>query len=607
MVDPKNMTDRDGNVTPRDPAAGSPPRAATETWRIELDRRNLPLPLLRPVTIGSDARNSLQLSHGSVRPFHARLRRRGIGLELVLQDEAGTLSVNGKPTRGVLLTGGEEVRVGDLVLRVERGEIADAVTAGAAAPLSVDQEFYRAFTRELKRTPWFAISIAVHLLLLLWAQSMLEQKQRDEKRRIMTASVEDGSDAMPLEADEDDTATPPERPIEDDVLPEIEPLDDPENDDLHYLDDEPITSVGIGNLKNLGVGQGATLTGGFGSRGVDLGDAAGPLKQRLQSFRQSGVDVVFLIDTTASMESFLRSAKATIDRIITDLADLVPNARLGVVAYRDEGDQYVTLSTPISTDRYAILNFLETLKAQGGGDVPEGVLDAFEYAFEELRWRDDAQRVILLVADAPPHPEDMSKLRMRLKSAARSSRARTTVSSIFTGRGVVSHARQQEAEKALREIAEAGGGEFAYLENTKQVTSQVVSMTLGSQFRMSAIQLLDQRRASPRHQLVSRRVADRDVDWLLRKLYLLPVEPSVVAGLIEIGSPGVSIRCLDLVRDASHRRGTREAALYVLKRITRFNGSFDFTQSIASQEHELKGLQEALERTYRQTSRSRGD
>ncbi|MFG0316539.1 MAG: VWA domain-containing protein, partial [Planctomycetota bacterium JB042] len=437
------MTDRDESVTRPDPNSGSPaPCVASGCWRIVLDRRTLPLPLLRPVTIGSDARNTLQLTHGSVRPFHAELRRKGVGLQLRLLDETGELSVAGTPTRGTLLTGGEEVRIGDLPIRVEKGEIAAAVAVTAAAPLSLEQEFLRAFTRELKRTPWFAVSVAVHVLLLLWAQSYFEQKKREERNLVVHADVDDISDAMPLVQEESDPDTPPEPPPDVEELPEIEPLDDPEQDDLHYLEDDPITSVGVGNLRNLGIGQGSAFSAGFGGRGVSLSGAEGPLRGRLEKFRESGVDVVFLIDTTASMESFLRAAKATIDRIITDLADLVPNARLGIVAYRDEGDEYVTLATPISTDRYAILNFLESLRCGGGGDVPEGVLDAFEYAFDELRWRRNAHRVVLLVADAPPHAEDMSKLRMRLKSAARSTRTPMTVSSIFTGRGVVSHSRQ---------------------------------------------------------------------------------------------------------------------------------------------------------------------
>ena len=604
LVDPMSMTER--NETRTDIPAGAPSASSSVSWRIVLDQRTLPLPLLRPVTIGSDERNSLALSHGSVRPFHASIRKRGIGLELKLLDDEGELRVNGKRVKGVLLVGGEEIHVGNLALRVEKGEIAPAVTAKVMAPLSVDQEFYVAFTRELKRTPWFAISIAVHLLLLLWAQSMFEQREREHRQALVQASIDDGMDAMPLLEEDEELATPPERPIEDEDLPEIEPLDDPANDDLHYLEDDPINSVGVGDLRKLGIGDGTAIAGGFGSRGVSLSAAEGPLKGQLQSFRQSGVDVVFLIDTTASMESFLRAAKATIDKIITDLADLVPNARLGVVAYRDDGDEYVTMATPISNDRYAILNFLESLRAKGGGDVPEGVLDAFEHAFDELRWRPNAHRVMILVADAPPHPEDMSKLRMRLRSSARSNRISTTVSSIFTGRGVVSHARQAEAEKALREICEAGGGEFAYLENKKQVTEQLVSMTLGTRFRKSAGQLLEQRRASPRHMLVSQRVRGRDLDWLLQKLFIVPVEPSVVSGLVEIGSPGVAIRCLDLVSDNTHRRGTREAALYVLKRITRYDGSLDFSQSLISQEGAMKDLHAALERAYRETGRRRG-
>ena len=59
------------------------------------------------------------------------------------------------------------------------------------------------------------------------------------------------------------------------------------------------------------------------------------------------------------------------------------------------------------------------------------------------------------------------------------------------------------------------------------------------------------------------------------------------------------MRCLDVVSDVRKGRDAREAALYILKKITRYDGDLDLGRSLTQQEEELKALQLALERAYR--------
>ena len=563
-----------------------------------MDQRALPLPILRPIIVGSDPRSGIQLSHGSVRSRHAYLEKQGRGVLIRRLDPEGILKVAGRKVASALLQGGEEVHIGELKLRIERGAIAPAVISSPTTSMSLEQEFYCHFRRELRRVPWVGISIGVHLLLFLWADQILWKEGRRIENNYVLAAVDDQSEAMPAVPSEELLETPPETPEVLDELPEVTLDEVQEPEDLAFLEDLPINSVRLDRLSNLGLGRGEVPVAGFGGRGVTLEGLKGPLKEELKSYRSQGLDLVFLVDTTASMESFLRSAKRTCNRIITDLSALVPNTRMGVVAYRDHGDLYVTKSIPISSDRFAILNFLEGLEARGGGDVPEAILDAVEFALDELPWRQKTHRVLLIIADAPPHPEDMAKLRMRIRSATRSSKSSMVISTIFTGRGQLQPARQAEAEKALREIAAMGGGEFAHLDNSNQVVSQLINMTLGSRFRKVLGDLLKTRSASPRQAMVRRKVEQRDIDWLIRKLHFPPVEPAVVEGLIKIGSPAVAMRCLDLISTGRAGRDVQEAALYVIRRITRYGGSLDLTRALETQPEAWAEIKSALKRAY---------
>ena len=43
------------------------------------------------------------------------------------------------------------------------------------------------------------------------------------------------------------------------------------------------------------------------------------------------------------------------------------------------------------------------MQAQGGGDTPEALNEALHEVVHGLAWRTDAARLVVLVADAPPH------------------------------------------------------------------------------------------------------------------------------------------------------------------------------------------------------------
>jgi hypothetical protein len=78
---------------------------------------------------------------------------------------------------------------------------------------------------------------------------------------------------------------------------------------------------------------------------------------------------------------------------------------MGLVAYRDRGDAYVTRKIDLSNDLDSVYASLMDFQAEGGGDDPESVNQALHEAVHQLSWSQDPQtyRVIFLVGDAPPH------------------------------------------------------------------------------------------------------------------------------------------------------------------------------------------------------------
>ena len=86
-------------------------------------------------------------------------------------------------------------------------------------------------------------------------------------------------------------------------------------------------------------------------------------------------------------------------------AQPTPELKLGLIGYRDRGDEYVVKSFSLTDDIDAIYAHLREFQANGGGDTPESVNEALAEAIHKMPWSSDKKvlKIIFLVGDAPPH------------------------------------------------------------------------------------------------------------------------------------------------------------------------------------------------------------
>ena len=121
------------------------------------------------------------------------------------------------------------------------------------------------------------------------------------------------------------------------------------------------------------------------------------------------IDVVFVLDTTGSMSGLLEGAKQKIWSIANTIASgqPQPQLRVGLVAYRDRGDAYVTQTTPITEDLDEVYGALSQLDANGGGDFPEHLNAGLKTAIRDTQWSTGANtlKMVFVVGDAPPHDD----------------------------------------------------------------------------------------------------------------------------------------------------------------------------------------------------------
>ena len=180
-----------------------------------------------------------------------------------------------------------------------------------------------------------------------------------------------------------------------------------------------------------------------------------------QSPSGSGVplDILFLLDATGSMDDEIAQIRDTLLSIASRISDLPsqPDLRLGLVAYRDRGDEFVTRVYDFEPDAERFLDTIRGVVAKGGGDIPESLNEALHVAVHEPGWRlEEAIRLVFLIADAPPHldyPDDYSYADEMAEAHSRGIK-------IFS---VASSGLDPQGEYIFRQIAQHTMGRFIFI------------------------------------------------------------------------------------------------------------------------------------------------
>lgn len=130
--------------------------------------------------------------------------------------------------------------------------------------------------------------------------------------------------------------------------------------------------------------------------------------QALQDRRRA--DIVFVLDTTSSMKGEIDAIKDAIMVFVDSIHSSGVRVRVGLVEFKDRliNEEHRALrfnGEAFTTDADAFRREVSLLQARGGGDEPESSLDALMLALRQP-FDADANKVLVLVTDAPPHIPD---------------------------------------------------------------------------------------------------------------------------------------------------------------------------------------------------------
>ncbi len=443
------------------------------------------------------------------------------------------------------------------------------VPLGFTPPIQIknaETDFNEILIDSLKRTPWVLLSLAFHALIfcvaLLWGDADIPERSHAS----LVADFSDDADETDTHDIEDEFDEEPEL-SDDEVNPDVPEVESETNeyiaDDMALDDSADETSAPnelVTGLNGALAGDGSA--GGMLGGGLTTGDDAN-LKRRVGELKSSGLDIVFLIDATSSMDREISSAKRRISGLIGVLEALQIEFRIGVVAFRDRGDEYVTRIAPLTGVLFKSVAFLDEVEASGGDDIPEAVYDAV-LAGTKMRWSKNAKRVMVLVGDAPPKIGTLEPT-LHLLDA-------------FQAQGGVCHSIFSEtsaddyygARAAFRAIAKKGNGFSMELEDETQIVENLTMLALDTDNRRSVRKLLANLEGGVRARVLRRILQRSDKEFVYNRLRKKGKQPEFALELTRLNARGADraylVAYLELLRERDVSASNRWLGTVLLRR-----------------------------------------
>jgi len=345
--------------------------------------------------------------------------------------------------------------------------------------------------RRLIGAPGWVVSIAIHALIILLLSLvtwMVVSPERAEQVMQVRPSAGGGGIGEAAGAGASSSEAAKSRASEP-ASSGAEPLDTPTLDELASSLDAT-SSAGTSSSSSLS-DLAAELADELGQGGGGRGGMQG-FGGVLEGMRRRGLELVLVIDATASMQPYIEQVKERIGQIIDLLVELLGegNVHIGAVAYKDFGDRFGEIGNPVefvpvSEDPAEVREFLDAIVAGGGGTPPEPVHLALEQATSRaMKWRSTRARLVILVGDSPIHDGGVDPAQ---RHAERFARGGGIVSVIDVGGA----AGRRSLQPHLAGVAQAGGGEAFLLRDEAAFWRHLIILVFGEAYRHDVDEIID--------------------------------------------------------------------------------------------------------------------
>ena len=328
-------------------------------------------------------------------------------------------------------------------------------------------------------------SLVFHLSVLGLSFLLVSETVQQAAEFTVETSVTDENPIKVSEAPLEEKDSAFESDVESDVDDAPSVISDSRND----LPTAGYSDLSPGAPDFLTVGGGMT---GIGEGGGHGGDhlAGKDWGGHVRTLRKSGLEVVFVFDSTGSMGGIILETRMRIRQLMSVVSYLVPDSRLGLVTYRDSKFydtaeyEYTTKSKPLTTDIKDLEKWLNGIEAYGGGDAPEDVYDGLDAAMN-LNWGQGTKKVIIVFGDQPPHPENDGLNKVYEMCKKWRDKTGGQISCIDTS------SDSAKVIQEFKDMAAAGGGDATLLKNERDIIRQLCVYIFGAKYEKEVVNVFN--------------------------------------------------------------------------------------------------------------------
>ncbi len=134
--------------------------------------------------------------------------------------------------------------------------------------------------------------------------------------------------------------------------------------------------------------------------------AAEPERRNFAFDKNQNINIVFIIDTTGSMDSYISGVKERAIEFSNILNSRGVSFKFGLIGFGDLNEKEKPSVYNFTDDIAKFQKQVKNIPRTYGGDIPESSLDALETGVELLKSEkrdENSKNIFILITDAPPH------------------------------------------------------------------------------------------------------------------------------------------------------------------------------------------------------------
>lgn len=190
----------------------------------------------------------------------------------------------------------------------------------------------------------------------------------------------------------------------------------------------------------------------------------------MEASMKNKIDLVVSFDTTGSMYPVLSQVRNYVEQFVKDMFSEFDDLRLGIIAhgdYCDKDNPYTIRIMDLTRDEKELCNFVKETKPTYGGDADECYELVLNSAHSVINWREDSDKIFLLIGDASPHSPSYRDNKDHLDWKEEADELRKVGVKVFSVHALAYHRSSSRA--FYQSVADTTGGIYLTLDQFSEI------------------------------------------------------------------------------------------------------------------------------------------